>query len=235
MGRLCPWLSSPRDGAAENPTSGGAFAVVVAVVGLLAAPAAAASTVTYTTSLQSGNMCTGCGPFGMVAVSAVAGQPDEISVTLTLDPGEVFAKTGAGAALLFDIAGNPTLTLISVMPSGYSFHHTTTHADGSGSWNSYIFCDICGTGTSPPTQSGPITFVLSSTGPLTASSFVTNGTYLFASDLGVPNGAGGFFTGDVVSAGPMTPVPLPLPLWLLASGLAGLAGVGLRPARGCRN
>src|SRR5262252_782202 len=98
---------------------------VLAGIALFYALPAAADMVTYTTSLQSGNMCTGCGPFGTVSVSAVSGEPNEISVTLTLDPGEVFANTGAGAALLFDIAGNPSdLALVSVMPSGFSFHHS---------------------------------------------------------------------------------------------------------------
>ena len=213
----------------RNPTAFSRLRSILIAIVLLHGLPAAADTVTYTTSLQSGNMCTGCGPFGTVSVSTISGQPDEISVTLTLDPGEVFANTGAGAALLFDISGNPSdLALVSVMPSGFSFHHTTTHADGSGNWNSYISCDICGSGTSPPTQSGPIRFVLSSSGGLLPSSFVTNGTYLFASDLGVPNGSGGYFTGDVVTSGPLTPapVPLPAPVWLLISSALGLAVIG---------
>jgi hypothetical protein len=201
--------------------------VVCGAVLFNALPAMAGNITTYTTSLQSGNMCTGCGPFGTVSVSTVLGQPDEISVTLTLDPGEVFADTGAGAALLFDIAGNPHLSLVSVMPSGYSFHQVTTHADGSGDWNTYISCDICGNATSPPTESGPLTFVLASTSALTPSSFVTNGKYLFASDLGVPNGTGGYFTGDVVTKNPLTPVPLPASLWLLICGAVGLAATRL--------
>ena len=213
----------------RNPTAFSTLRGILTALVLLNGLPATADTVTYTTSLQSGNMCTGCGPFGMVSVSTISGQPDEISVTLTLDPGEVFANTGAGAALLFDIAGNPSdLALVSVMPSGFTFHHIITHADGSGNWNSYISCDICGAGTSPPTQSGPITFVLSSSGGLLPSSFVTNGTYLFASDLGVPNGSGGYFTGDVVTSGPLTPaaVPLPAPVWLLISSALGLAVIG---------
>jgi hypothetical protein len=209
----------------RNPVS--VLRIVLAGVALFIALPAAADSVTYTTSLQTGNMCTGCGPFGTVAVSTVSGQPDEISVTLTLNSGEVFANNGAGAALLFDIAGNPTLSLVSVMPSGYSFHQATTHADGSGTWNTYIACDICGSGTSPPTQSGPIMFTLASTAALTPSSFVTNGTYLFASDLGVPNGTGGYFTGDVVTTGPLTPVPLPAAVWLLISGALGLIATRL--------
>jgi hypothetical protein len=185
---------------------------------------ALASTVSYTTSLQSGNMCTGCGPFGTISVASVAGHPNELAVSLTLEPNEVFASTGAGAALLFDISGNPTLAVTSLLPTGFSFHQQNTHADGSGNWNTFIACDVCGSGTSPPQSSGPISFLLSvSSGTLTPNSFVTNSNgFLFASDIGVPNPSGGFFTGDVVTSGPLTPVPLPGAAWLLISGVGAL-------------
>jgi hypothetical protein len=197
-----------------------------ALVVCSAAPALA-STVTYTTSLQTGNMCTGCGPFGTISVADVAGHPNELSVGLTLAPNEVFASTGAGAALLFDISGNPSLSVMSLLPAGFSFHQQSTHADGSGNWNTFIACDVCGNGTSPPQNSGPISFILSvSSGTLTPSSFVTNNNgFLFASDIGVPNGSGGFFTGDVVTTGPLTPVPLPAAAWLLISGIGALGAM----------
>lgn len=112
---------------------------------------------------------------------------------------------------------------MSLLSTGYSFHDTSTHADGSGTWNSYISCDVCGSGTSPPQSSGPISFILEASTPLTPMSFVTNGNgYLFASDIGVPKSGRGYFTGDVVTAGPLTPVPLPAAAWLLLSGLAGI-------------
>jgi len=194
---------------------------------------AAADSVTYTTSLQSGNMCTGCGPFGIVTVSSIAGHTNEVSVMLTLTPdaGEVFAKSGAGAALLFDVQGNPALT-VSGLSSSFSFVQPTAAqgpimADGSGQWNTEILCMVCRSGTSPPQDAGPISFILSvaSGSTLAASDFVpNNNNFYFASDLGVPNGSGGFFTGDVITKNALTPVPLPAPVWLMMSGLAGLLG-----------
>lgn len=199
---------------------------LAALVALNTTPAQA-STVNYTTSLQSGNMCSSCGPFGTISVASVAGFSNELAVSLTLDSGEVFASTGAGAALLFDISGNPTLTVTSLLPTGFSFHQAATHADGSGNWNSYISCDVCGSGTSPPQNSGPISFILSvSSGTLTPASFVTNNNgFLFASDIGVPDKSGGFFTGDVVTTGPLSPVPLPAAVWLLISGVGALGAM----------
>jgi hypothetical protein len=200
------------------------FVAALTGMALFQCPLAHADTTMYTTSLQSGNMCTGCGPFGTISVSSVSGHSNELDVTLTLAPGEVFASTGAGSALLFDVAGNPTLTVMSLLPSGYSFHQTAAHADGSGNWNSFISCDICGSGTSPPQSSGPISFVLAvASGTLSPASFVTNGSFLFASDVGIPNGSGGYFTGDVVSSGPLTPVPLSGTAWLMLSGFGVLA------------
>jgi hypothetical protein len=200
-------------------------AAALGIVAMVNALPAVADSVTYTTSLQSSNMCTGCGPFGTVTVSSVSGHPNEVAVSLTLTPGEVFANTGAGAALLFDVQGNPTLT-VSGLTSAFSFVQPTSPimADGSGQWNTEILCDVCGSGTSPPQDSGPINFILAvASGTLAPSSFVTNNkNVLFASDLGVPNGSGGFFTGDVVTKNGLTPVPLPAAAWLMISALAGL-------------
>jgi hypothetical protein len=201
----------------------------VALLGMAAifnASPAMADTVIYTGSLQSGNTCTGCGPFGTVTVSSVTGHSNELSVTLDLTSGEVFAIGGAGSALLFDISGNPALSASS-LTTGFSFNQASKHADGSGTWNTYISCNVCGSGTSPPTNSGPVSFILSvASGTLTPSSFVTNGSgYLFASDIGVPNGSGGYYTGDVVTTGPLTPVPLPASVWLMLSGLVGVGAM----------
>ena len=211
-------------------------AALLGVAAIFSASSAMADMVTYTDSLQTGNTCTACGPFGTITASSVTGHSNELSVTLTLTSGEVFAGTGAGAALAFDISGNPALTASNFNQTGFSFMQSIApippnpsplHADGSGDWNTWITCNpgACASGTSAG-ATGPLSFILSvASGTLTPSSFVKNGSgFLFASDLGVPNGSGGFFTGDVVTAGPLA-VPLPAAAWLLLSGLAGMGAM----------
>lgn len=214
-------------------------AALLGVIATFSVPPAMADMVSYTTSLQSGNMCSGCGPFGTVTVTGVAGHSNEVDVSVTLASGEVYANTGAGSALLFDVSTNPTLS-VSDLTSGFGFFQSSTHADGSGTWDTYIQCEVCGSGVSPPQDSGPVSFILSvSSGSLSPSSFVTNGNdYLFAADVGIPGRSGGFTTGDVVATGKLTPVPVPAAAWLLISGLGALGATlgrrhALRMPAGC--
>lgn len=199
-------------------------------------------TADLTNSYQTGNTCSGCGPFGTVTVTSTA-NPDEVLVTLTLEPNEVFAiagGNGAGKPLLFDIAGDPTNMTMQIVtaPAGTQaswFTLNQTHqmvmADGTGTWSDAIVCSShsCASGTSGG-YSGTLAFDLIAQTPLTAASFVPNvanngkgGGLLFGTDIGENS-----FTGDVAAPG-VTAVPLPATGWLLLSALGGL---GLLSARG---
>jgi hypothetical protein len=186
-------------------------------------------------------MCTsGCAgsPYGTVTVSTV--QANEVLVTLSLNAGEVFqlaGGNGAGMPLLFDISGSPTVTVsnLSTLTPGVAgkpvgtltLHQSPTGimADGTGSWNYDISCSTCATGTSGQ-YTGVVSFDLTASG-LTPESFVKNAkTLYFATDIGIPNGSGGYTTGDV-AATIATPVPLPAAAWLLASSL----GLSIRYGR----
>lgn len=170
----------------------------VAAAGLMAGTIATPANATVLTYSLTSDFCTGtCGtaPFGTVTVSSISST--EVSVNLTLKAGEVFAQGGAGKSLLFDLAGNPSISvsnLTSMFTATSTASGKTIHADGSGSWEYSIDCTGCGSGTSPPTSSGPLNFDITVAGGINPSSFIQNGNLLFfATDIGGTNGK----TGDV--------------------------------------
>jgi hypothetical protein len=216
-------------------------AALIGVLGLIGACPARAQSITanLTQSFQSGNTCSGCGPFGTVSVTTVTA--DEVMVTLTLAQGDLFSFGGAGHPLLFDISGNPTITSFSVVseptnapPNGFTFSQAppVIMADGTGTWNDAVSCASCPTGTGG-NISGTLSFTLTASSAIAPSSFVTNANGLyFASDVGVPNGSGGFFTGDV-GATAVSTVPEPATFSLIAVGLGTLGLIWRRrKARG---
>jgi hypothetical protein len=168
-----------------------------------------------------------------LTVSQVA--TNEVSVTLTLPSGDVFATGGAGNSLNFDLSGNPNLTGdISNLSTGFSatslISGQSIHSDGSGDWQYAFDCSSCGNGTSPPTSSGPLSFDITLTG-ITPASFIANASgNLFATDIGVPNGNGGFDTG-VFAGTAITTTPLPGALVLFGTVLFGAGGMFGRARR----
>jgi hypothetical protein len=189
------------------------------------ATSAAANTINYSLTVDD---CTGtCGtaPFGTVTATDIGA--GEVQITVTLKAGENFVNTGAGAgqALLFDLAGAPTLTDYTDVSSNVPIVLASTtagslSADGTGTWQYGVNCPSCGNGNSPPMLDSPITFDISATG-LSTASLVQNGNGLyFAADIIGTN----LKTGDV---GAPTPVGVPRPT--AGAGLPGLAlaGIGL--------
>lgn len=197
-------------------------ALLAAAIAMSYVPAASAATAVYDLTQSFCSSSCGSGPFGTVTVTSVSST--EVHVSVVLAPSEVFAVTGAGSALLFDLAGNPTISISGLTP-GFTASGTasgqSTHAGGTGYWQYGISCTACGNGTSAPRYSGPLSFNITVPGGITPASFVQNGKSLFfATDIGVLNATGGgFSTGDV---GAVRPVPLPAAAWLLVSGLACL-------------
>jgi hypothetical protein len=198
----------------ELKPSIGLFALAIALL-------AQSATASISTLNHSGN--NGSGPFGTVSVLQGIDQ-NTVDVTVTLEPGEVFAKTGPSPKPIF--AFNIDKTFTFVLPSGFSGYGR----DGFppfGDFTSVIACDFCGNGASPPQFSGPLSFSLISATGLTPSNFIpTKDGYYFAADIGVLDGTGKFNTFNVVSDGLVVntaATPEPGSFLLLGTGLIAIA------------
>ncbi len=213
---------------------------------LATAPTALAAPVTtntydLTSDLCSGGSC-GAGPFGTVTVSSVSA--DEVAVTLTLAKGEIFANTGAGDSLLFDLSGNPGIKISAISPTNPTFTAIQTASGGSikagggaGTWQYAVDCTGCGNGTSSPTSAGPLSFDITDMSGITPGSFVVNDkNYYFAADIMGTTGKTGVVaapaltTTTISSGGTTSSVPEPATLAVLGMGLLALGQVRRRRA-----
>jgi len=202
------------------PAAGLALAAALAVA--VSAPARA-STLTFDLASDfCGGGC-GSGPFGKVTVSSIA--TNEVSVDVTLFSGDKFVKTGAGDSLVFDIMGNPAISITN-LTGGFTVGTTmpggSIHAAATGYWEYDIRCSACGSGASNP-QTGPLDFDVT-VDRLVPADFTRNGAgFYFAVDI---LGAGN--TSLVASNDPVMTVPEPFTPAALAAGLI-VMGAAFRP------
>lgn len=173
--------------------------------------------------LNNGGSCCGTGPFGTVGLLQMG--PDDVQVTVTLAANEVFANTGAGSSLSFNV--DEAFSFMNV-PSGFTTG-TSGKASPFGTFADWITCgtSVCGNGTSPPHFSGPLVFDVTNAGGITPADFVATSqsdNQVFAADIGIgcDSPTGCTATGNVAGAGG-PPVPEPKSTaFLLCAGL-GLA------------
>jgi len=212
-----------------------AGAAIAGSIGLIAISPPARADVMYTLNTFTGSGSPPAGPYGTVDLSQDGANVD---VTVTLAAGEGFTNTGAGAALTWDLAGEPVVTITNLDATKFTVSHdgtSTGNLDGTGSWFYEIDCTAaaCGSGGNHP-YPGPLTFTIDN---ISTSDFIINNKtangYSFATDIctqrGAESGCSGI-TGDVVASDTPAPAPIPEPatLCILAAAVLGFGALRQR-------
>jgi hypothetical protein len=165
----------------------------------------------------------GVGPFGQITLEQTT--PTLVTVTEVLYDSNLFAGSGAGDALEFNVSG--PVTLGSITP-GFAVGPAPDSASAFGIFLLSITCTVCqgGNASNPP---GPLSFTVTSATGVSISDFFANaGGYYFSSDIGGGNGN----TGNVAAtAGVITHAPEPLSLSLIGLGLVGIGVLKRRTRR----
>ena len=190
---------------------------------------ARAGAITYSFTQYTGSGTPPAGPYGTVMLDQ---QGSNVNVSVSLAGSEGFVDTGAGESLLWDLSGNPTVTITN-LTGGFVVTNNGTligSTGGTGSWYYGITCHgtACGKGGSNP-YTGKLNFTIEN---ISVSDFIANdSSFYFASDIctQVTDGQCTYgITGDI--AAPSTGASVPEPGTLALFG-AGLLGCGLLLAR----
>ena len=202
-------------------------AVIAGALMLVAISQPAQADLLYTFDTYTGTGSPPAGPYGTVDLNQNGANVD---VTVTLAAGEGFTNTGAGAALTWDLAGKPVVTITNLDATKFSVSHdgtSTGNLDGTGSWFYEIDCTAaaCGSGGNHP-YPGPLTFTIDN---ISTADFISNGKtssgYKFASDICTQRGTDGTcagITGDVTATfDSATSIPEPATLSILGTALLG--------------
>jgi PEP-CTERM motif len=197
-------------------------AVALAALGFLSiAPSGAKADVIYDLNVVN---CGGCAlqSYGTVDVN-FTGTTYDIKVSLT---DSVFNKSNSFDAFVWSLAGNPTLTDVTVTSgTGFTFGAPPSHKqDGFGNFD-YGFTKSATGGTS-------LEFTFTSSAALALSD--GNGTngfgqpnqVYFSADVSAPNGTGGFNTGPIGAVASAVPEPSTWAMMIL-----GFMGVGFMAYR----
>lgn len=192
--------------------------ISAAAIGVTGAAYAVPTALTYNLTCTDTTHCNGPS-WGTITLTNNA-NGHEVDVGVNLLGGAVFAGTGAGDAIAFNVGKAVTLT--NIQPAGTFVVDASPKGVPFGNFQYGI--DYTGSGTSPPTFTS-FSFSTNDGTTLTVQDFVANAAgFFFVSDIGIPKVGGGFNTQNVASNG-TNPPPIPEPLSISLLG-AGLAAVG---------
>jgi PEP-CTERM motif len=198
-------------------------ALVVAAVTIgLAVAADPAQAIVF--NLTSDHCTGGCGPAGTIFGTVTLTQNGTtVDVTVHLNAGFAFAKTGAVDDLAFKFNGAASgVTVDQTVPGQtLTFVTGTFDGDGTGHFTAGISCGTCGGGLSTAFSNDIVFHVANST--IAALTVANTSWNVFVADIG--NTATGA-TGPIDATTPTT-VPEPATLLLLGTGFAA-AGVAAR-------
>jgi len=178
----------------------------------------------YTLSQDGCSETCGTGPFGTVTVTQVGASLD---IAVHLNSGNIFhdSKDPQHHALVFDLAGNPTIT-ISGLPSPFTANGSQLAGSHSAApFGTFDYVVNFPFQIHPPSLTD-FSFLMSAIGGLTLSDIVSNKGIFFATDITGNNGNTGN-VGAVAVPGPIAGAGLP--------GLAAAWGGLLMPTRRRRN
>lgn len=210
-----------------------ARALLPVALALMAVSGAGANTI-FTLDHDGCTGTCGLGPFATVTLVQTAANAIEVTEVLAIS--EVFAGTGAGQALEFNVRSPVVITDLT---AGFSVGPSRAEASAFGDFMYSVRCTAC-RGGKLSNPSGPLSFTIISPIGLSIADFLPNDRgYYFASDIRGKNGR----TGNVASSsGVYSPpytgppgdgtlqqgVPEPMTGLLIGGGLVGLGLLGRR-------
>lgn len=211
-----------------------AAALAVCALGLAAGISpASAGILTYDFTID--NCSSGCGAsnYGTVTLTDILGGGVTVNVSLLNGAGLIDTGALSKHSLLFNLVGNPAITLTG-LPSLWTYTGPTsiTPGGGFGTFNYIVDCNAACDASTPWTA--PLNFSIT-TPSITTTSFIDGGTDVdayFVADIS--NVAAGGSTGRIGASyvgTPSTHVPEPITMSVFAAGLAGAAALRRRKLR----